>query len=147
MAAITRRHLSSEYGSFIISFLSSIFLRNRWLFMRFTYLITEEGDFGRWDRHHNFRSSVPHIHPSNTMLTSTVGLLKEFYKKSDDPTNHAEYADFFTPQATLIMGLKTFKGTEGNPPNPSSLRTFVFPPERSPILFSIPLYPFDIISS
>lgn len=47
------------------------------------------------------------------MLTTTAVLIKDFYKKSDDPENHEEYADFFTPNATLIMGLKTFHGRDG----------------------------------
>jgi len=39
--------------------------------------------------------------------------LRDFYKKSDDPEDHEGYADFFTEDATVIIGLKTFKGWEG----------------------------------
>jgi len=44
----------------------------------------------------------------------TSELLKNFYKKSDDPENHDEYADFFTDEAILKMGLRTFKGRKGS---------------------------------
>src|SRR5271155_1717651 len=50
-------------------------------------------------------------------IPSTALLLRDFYKKSDDPEDHEGYADFFTADATVIMGLKTFKGRQGNPPN------------------------------
>jgi hypothetical protein len=47
-------------------------------------------------------------------VTPRPTILKDFYKKSDDPNDHEGYADFFTPDATLVMGLKTFKGREGS---------------------------------
>jgi hypothetical protein len=47
-------------------------------------------------------------------VTPRPTILKDFYKKSDDPVDHEGYADFFTPDATLVMGLKTFKGREGS---------------------------------
>jgi hypothetical protein len=40
-------------------------------------------------------------------------LLEAFYKKSDDPQDHQGYAGFFTEDATVVMGLKTFKGHAG----------------------------------
>jgi len=46
-------------------------------------------------------------------LEDTAILLKEFYKKSDDPEDHAGYADFFKDDGTLVMGLKTYHGREG----------------------------------
>jgi hypothetical protein len=46
-------------------------------------------------------------------MTSIATILKNFYLKSDDPYDHEGYADFFTPDATLVMGLKTFEKREG----------------------------------
>lgn len=46
-------------------------------------------------------------------LDHTAVLLSQFYKKSDDPEDHDGYADFFTDEASLIMGLKHYKGREG----------------------------------
>jgi len=46
-------------------------------------------------------------------LDHTAVLLSQFYKKSDDPEDHHGYADFFTDEASLIMGLKHYKGREG----------------------------------
>ena len=53
---------------------------------------------------------------STGSIPSVALLLRDFYKKSDDPEDHEGYADFFTPDATVIMGLKTFKGRQGNSP-------------------------------
>jgi hypothetical protein len=51
---------------------------------------------------------------STASIPSIAFLLRDFYKKSDDPEDHEGYADFFTDDADLIMGLKTFKGRQGN---------------------------------
>jgi len=51
---------------------------------------------------------------STGSIPSIAILLRDFYKKSDDPEDHEGYADFFTDDATVIMGLKTFKGRQGN---------------------------------
>jgi hypothetical protein len=49
------------------------------------------------------------------MVSTESGiLLRNFYKKSDDPQNHQEYANFFTPEATVIMRLNEYKGHDGN---------------------------------
>jgi hypothetical protein len=51
--------------------------------------------------------------PSSGLIMNVDALLKAFYLKSDDPHDHEGYANFFTPDATLVMGLKTFKGYQG----------------------------------
>ena len=53
---------------------------------------------------------------STGSIPSIALLLRDFYKTSDDPEDHEGYANFFTDDATLVMGLKTFKGREGNNP-------------------------------
>jgi len=51
--------------------------------------------------------------PFNTMVSTESGiLLRNFYKKIDDPQNHQEYANFFTPEATVIWGSTNTKVTK-----------------------------------
>ena len=47
-----------------------------------------------------------------TALTK-IDFLKSFYGTSDTESKHDDYVDSFTPDATLIMGPKTAKGTDG----------------------------------
>jgi hypothetical protein len=47
-------------------------------------------------------------------LEDTAILLKEFYKKSDDPEDHAGYADFFKDDGTLKLGLNSYHGRKGH---------------------------------
>ncbi|RJE20741.1 hypothetical protein PHISCL_06936 [Aspergillus sclerotialis] len=55
-------------------------------------------------------SHNPQVSPI-TALTR-VDFLKSFYGISDTESRHEDYVDSFTPDATLIMGPKTAKGTD-----------------------------------
>jgi hypothetical protein len=71
------------------------------------------------------RPVIRYFHSTSTLLSkvnkmgapltskSDAYFLGNFYKKSDDPEDHNGYADFFTDDATLVMGLHTFKGRQG----------------------------------
>lgn len=56
---------------------------------------------------HNPAFSPPTAEPKLAFLSS-------FYQTSDTESKHDEYvSDFFTPDATLIMGSKTAVGSDG----------------------------------
>ncbi|TVY73624.1 hypothetical protein LSUE1_G006180 [Lachnellula suecica] len=56
---------------------------------------------------HSYTSS----YPSSTPIDAGIkAYFEAFYKTSDTPDAHEEYAGFFTKDATLVMGLKVGKG-------------------------------------
>ena len=56
-------------------------------------------------------ASSPALSPntSNTLIS----FLESFYRISDDESQHDAYVDSFTKDATLIMGPKSAKGSDG----------------------------------
>lgn len=56
--------------------------------------------------------------PSAEQARAMVSFMEEFYATSDDPAAHEKYVASFTPDATLIMGSKVARGSEG---------TFLYP--------------------
>jgi len=50
-------------------------------------------------------------------LSSLSIWLRDFYNKSDDPTDPAGYANFFVEDGAFILGHTKFKGREGANPN------------------------------
>jgi len=50
-------------------------------------------------------------------LSSLSIWLRDFYNKSDDPTDPAGYANFFVEDGTLIFGHAKFKGRQGTQSN------------------------------
>lgn len=56
-------------------------------------------------------TSSPALSPNaSNKMTS---FLESFYRISDDESQHDAYVDSFTKDATLIMGPKTAKGSDG----------------------------------
>jgi hypothetical protein len=54
----------------------------------------------------------PSLEPHASILKS---FMQSFYATSDNPTAHEEYArEYFTPDATLIMGGKRATGFDGS---------------------------------
>ena len=52
--------------------------------------------------------------PVSSERASTLkAFMSSFYTTSDNPTAHDEYANFFTKNATLIMGGKRADGFDG----------------------------------
>lgn len=52
--------------------------------------------------------------PSGNLVPIDVqSFFERFYKVSDTPDEHEQYASFFTIEATLVMGSKRAHGTDG----------------------------------
>ncbi|KAL2871100.1 uncharacterized protein BJX67DRAFT_377703 [Aspergillus lucknowensis] len=54
--------------------------------------------------------SEPSLSPPNA--SAMISFMESFYSTSDTESKHDAYVEYFTPDATLIMGPKTAKGTE-----------------------------------
>jgi hypothetical protein len=54
------------------------------------------------------------VFPSSTAPEDKIRtFLSEFYRTSDDPTKNDDWVQYFTPDAVLVMGSNTARGTEG----------------------------------
>jgi hypothetical protein len=59
---------------------------------------------------HTYKSA----YPSNLPIDDGIkAYFEEFYQTSDTPDAHEKYAESFTKDATLVMGLKVGKGYDG----------------------------------
>lgn len=58
-------------------------------------------------------TTAPTELPSADKARAMVSFMEEFYATSDDPNAHDKYVASFTPDATMIMGPKVGKGSEG----------------------------------
>jgi len=56
---------------------------------------------------HTYKSAYP---PGIQIDDSIKAYFEEFYKTSDSPDVHEKYAESFTKDATLVMGLKVGRG-------------------------------------
>lgn len=59
-----------------------------------------------------YSASVP---SDGQVKPSIKSFFERFYEVSDNPTGHEQYADMFTSNAKLIMGLNEVSGREGKP--------------------------------
>jgi len=59
---------------------------------------------------HTYESAYPSGLPIDDGIKA---YFEEFYKTSDTPDAHEKYANSFTKDATLIMGVKVGKGYDG----------------------------------
>ena len=50
---------------------------------------------------------------SDLQLLSLNAFLENFYRLTDDPASHSEYAAQFLPRATLIVNHRVVQGEEG----------------------------------
>jgi len=57
-----------------------------------------------------YTASLP---PDNSLKPSIATFFEQFYKTSDSPAAHEQYADAFTKDAKLIMGSNETNGREG----------------------------------
>jgi hypothetical protein len=56
---------------------------------------------------HTYKSAYP---PGIQIDDGINAYFEEFYKTSDTPDTHEKYAESFTKDATLVMGLKVGRG-------------------------------------
>lgn len=56
-------------------------------------------------------ASSPALSPNTS--NKLISFLESFYRISDDESQHDAYVDSFTKDATLIMGPKSAKGSDG----------------------------------
>ena len=59
---------------------------------------------------HSYTPAFPSDH---TLYWRVEYFIAKFYAVSDDPSKNEEWVDYFLPDATVIIGDKLAKGTEG----------------------------------
>lgn len=60
---------------------------------------------------HSYKSQYP---TKVVVDEKIVQFFEDFYRISDTPGAHEEYANYFTKDATFILASKSIKGYEGN---------------------------------
>jgi hypothetical protein len=59
----------------------------------------------------NYQPAIPAN--ASSLEEGVKRFISEFYATSDNPARNDEWVDYFAPDAVLIMGDRTAKGTEG----------------------------------
>lgn len=76
-------------------------------------LILHTKSAGRLSHTPSRMSSYASEYPDMTVNPAIKQFFEQFYKTSDTPDAHQQYADSFTENATLVMASKTVKGRAG----------------------------------